>query len=101
MAQISVLSSMGNQLVHRVTGDYQRPSQGEASVDELLWAEFITEAHEAVDQRLDPIQVGITQKVGSKVDTLYQVPLSIHSRPVCQPSTVGGFIKSMPMYFGS
>ncbi len=29
------------------------------------------------------------------------VPLSIHSRPVCQPSTVGGFIRSMPMYLGS
>ena len=26
-----------------------------------------------------------------------KVPLSIHSCPVCQPSTVGGFIKSWPM----
>ena len=26
------------------------------------------------------------------------VPESIHSAPVCQPSTVGGFIRSCPMY---
>src|SRR5215510_3201180 len=30
-----------------------------------------------------------------------RVPLSIHSCPVCHPSTVGGFIRSMPMYLGS
>ena len=28
-------------------------------------------------------------------------PLLIHSRPMCQPSTVGGLSRSMPMYLGS